>query len=205
MIEHVLSLCRPTQQTLIRRHTQTKTLMKYKTTSIVDIYYPVRYFGVCLPLTYMSEARRLNDFKYIYLAWIKWCTMKKQIYMNLFRTTYKWRQRSLNGLLQIKKTRLEEISHIANSWVNTTGIALLGYGKGESEEQSLVGYITSIQIYMRMLPMTIRGAPNYEDIRCYDNVLYNTFREACQVCGLLEDDNEWFALFDEAIESSTPF
>jgi ATP-dependent DNA helicase PIF1 len=29
--------------------------------------------------------------------------------------------------------------------------------------------------------------------------VYNTFHEACEACGLLESDNEWNLLFDEAI------
>ena len=33
--------------------------------------------------------------------------------------------------------------------------------------------------------------------------MYETFREACEARGLLEGDNEWNLLFDEAIVSAS--
>ena len=53
--------------------------------------------------------------------------------------------------------------------------------------------------YLRMLLMVVKGAKSYEDVRTYQNVVYPTFREACKAHGLIGDDSEWFALFDEAI------
>ena len=53
--------------------------------------------------------------------------------------------------------------------------------------------------YLRMLLMVVKGAKSYEDVRTYQNVVYPTFREACKARGLIGDDSEWFALFDEAI------
>ena len=50
-----------------------------------------------------------------------------------------------------------------------------------------------------MLLMVVKGAKSYEDVRTYQNVVYPTFREACKARGLIGDDSEWFALFDEAI------
>jgi hypothetical protein len=53
--------------------------------------------------------------------------------------------------------------------------------------------------YLRMLLMIVKGATNYADIRTFNNKVYNTFRQACEARGLLEDDNEWNLLFDESI------
>jgi hypothetical protein len=53
--------------------------------------------------------------------------------------------------------------------------------------------------YLRMLLMIVKGARNYDDVRMFNNKVYSTFHEACKACGLLESDNEWNSLFDEAI------
>ena len=44
--------------------------------------------------------------------------------------------------------------------------------------------------YLRMLLMVIRGALSYEDVRTYEDIVYNLFREACQARGLIGDDSE---------------
>jgi hypothetical protein len=54
--------------------------------------------------------------------------------------------------------------------------------------------------YLRMLLMIVKGARNYVDVRTFNNIVYNTF---CEACGLLESDNEWTLLFDEAIVHAT--
>jgi hypothetical protein len=59
--------------------------------------------------------------------------------------------------------------------------------------------------YLRMLLMIVKGAKNYADVRTFDNRVYNTFREACEARGLLEGDNEWNLLFDEAIVSASAY
>jgi isopentenyl diphosphate isomerase/L-lactate dehydrogenase-like FMN-dependent dehydrogenase len=37
-----------------------------------------------------------------------------------------------------------------------------------------------------------------EDIRTYNGILYNTFKEACMARGLLNNDEEWYWTFREA-------
>jgi len=59
--------------------------------------------------------------------------------------------------------------------------------------------------YLRMLLMVVRGALSYADVRTYEGIVYNTFREACQAHGLIGDDSEWTSLFDEAIRWASPF
>ena len=53
--------------------------------------------------------------------------------------------------------------------------------------------------FLRMLLMIVPGATCFEDLRVYDDVLYDTFKEACQARGLVGDDNEWYIAFDEAV------
>jgi hypothetical protein len=57
--------------------------------------------------------------------------------------------------------------------------------------------------YLCMLLMIVKGATNYADIRTFNGRVYNTYREACEARGLLESDNEWNLLFDEAIVSAS--
>jgi len=56
-----------------------------------------------------------------------------------------------------------------------------------------------------MLLMVVRGALSYADVRTYEGTVYNSFREACQVRGLIGDDTEWLALFDEVVQWATSF
>lgn len=51
--------------------------------------------------------------------------------------------------------------------------------------------------------MIVKGAQSYADMRTHNGIVYSTFREACEARGLLEGDNEWYLLFDEAIESAS--
>ncbi|KAM0831843.1 hypothetical protein ACQ4PT_065277 [Festuca glaucescens] len=46
----------------------------------------------------------------------------------------------------------------------------------------------------------LAGATSFTDLKSYRGVVYDTFKEACQARGLVGDDNEWFLLFDEAIQ-----
>jgi hypothetical protein len=57
--------------------------------------------------------------------------------------------------------------------------------------------------FMRMLLMYVRGARSYADIRTYNDVVYDTFKEACAARGLLGDDREWSFAFDEAVSWGT--
>jgi hypothetical protein len=57
--------------------------------------------------------------------------------------------------------------------------------------------------YLCMLLMIVKGATNYADIQTFNGRVYNTYREVCEARGLLESDNEWNLLFDEAIVSAS--
>jgi len=54
-----------------------------------------------------------------------------------------------------------------------------------------------------MLLMIVKGATSYTDIRTYNGIVYETFKEACAARGLLIDDNEWYKTFEEATNWAT--
>ena len=54
------------------------------------------------------------------------------------------------------------------------------------------------RFYLRILLMTVKGATSYADLRTYNGIVYETFKEACAARGLLNDDNEWYNTFEEA-------
>ena len=54
-----------------------------------------------------------------------------------------------------------------------------------------------------MLLLIIKGACSYEAIRTYNNILFPTFKEACKARGLLDDDQEWYNAFEEAVTWAT--
>lgn len=59
--------------------------------------------------------------------------------------------------------------------------------------------------FLRMLLMEVQGATCFADLKVYNGVHYDSFKEACQARGLVGDDNEWFRLFEEAIVWASPF
>jgi hypothetical protein len=52
--------------------------------------------------------------------------------------------------------------------------------------------------YLRLLLTCIKGAISFENLHTVDGVLYDTFKEACFVLGLLDDDREWHQCLTEA-------
>jgi hypothetical protein len=59
------------------------------------------------------------------------------------------------------------------------------------------------RFYLRLLLMIVKGAMDYKDLRTYNNITYQTFKEACAARGLLKDDNEWYEAFNEASNWAT--
>ena len=52
--------------------------------------------------------------------------------------------------------------------------------------------------YCRMLLNSQKGCRSHEEIRTWDKVVYPTYKEACYVAGLLEDDKEYIESIREA-------
>jgi hypothetical protein len=52
--------------------------------------------------------------------------------------------------------------------------------------------------FLRLLLHTVRGPTSFEDLRTVNGRICATFREACQIRGLLEDDTHWDATMAEA-------
>ena len=57
--------------------------------------------------------------------------------------------------------------------------------------------------YLRMLLCHQKGCRSFEDLRKVNNVVFPTYRAACQAMGLLEDDKEWDTALQEAAISAT--
>jgi len=58
--------------------------------------------------------------------------------------------------------------------------------------------------YLRILLNHVTGATSFEDLRTFDGVVYPTYREACLMRGLLEDDQHWDACLIEAASHFMP-
>jgi len=52
--------------------------------------------------------------------------------------------------------------------------------------------------YLRRMLTVVKGPLSYEDIRTVDNILYSTFREACESLGFLADGKEYVEAIKEA-------
>ena len=61
------------------------------------------------------------------------------------------------------------------------------------------------RFYLRMLLMVVKGAKSFNDIKTYNGVVYNTFKDACSARGLLNNDDEWYQAFKEASTWSSSF
>jgi hypothetical protein len=59
------------------------------------------------------------------------------------------------------------------------------------------------RFYLRLLLTHVHGATSFEHLRTVDGVLYGSFKEACRVLGLLQDDGEWRQCLTEASEIQT--
>ena len=61
------------------------------------------------------------------------------------------------------------------------------------------------RFYLRTLLTVKSGATSFADLRTVHGVEYNTFKEACNALGLLEDDHEWRHCLREAGQMQTGY
>jgi len=66
------------------------------------------------------------------------------------------------------------------------------------------------QYYLRMLLLHVKGCKSYADVRTVEldsgeEIVYDTFREACVKRGLLADDKEWFHCMQDAMDVQTNY
>ena len=57
--------------------------------------------------------------------------------------------------------------------------------------------------YLQILLTYIRGATSFHDLKFINRYACNTFKEACILLGLLQDDTEWDACLHEASKIKT--
>ena len=60
------------------------------------------------------------------------------------------------------------------------------------------------RFFLRVLLLHVRGAKSFEDLRTVDGITVDTFREACSLLGLLQDDAEWHHTMEEAATFQMP-
>ncbi|KAG1494146.1 hypothetical protein G6F47_010255 [Rhizopus delemar] len=56
------------------------------------------------------------------------------------------------------------------------------------------------RFFLQLLLTVVRGPTLFENLKTVNGVVYSTFREAYQALHLVEDDQEWFKCFSEAVE-----
>jgi hypothetical protein len=76
-------------------------------------------------------------------------------------------------------------------------------GEGKIGRIYYVHPSTGERYYLRMLLLIVKGACDYIDLRTYNNIVHQTFKEACNARGLLTNDEEWHNDFDEAASWAT--
>ncbi len=59
------------------------------------------------------------------------------------------------------------------------------------------------RFYLRLLLTCVRGATDWKDLYSFEGIEYPTFKQACIVRGLLEDDQEWSQCLEEARHMQT--
>ncbi|XP_038716232.1 uncharacterized protein LOC120009645 [Tripterygium wilfordii] len=74
---------------------------------------------------------------------------------------------------------------------------------------SCIGRITYVHpsagelYYLRMLLSHSEGAENFVHIRTINQIVYDTFKEACNATGLIGDDREWHEAIEEVVAWAT--
>ncbi|XP_074369484.1 uncharacterized protein LOC141710881 [Apium graveolens] len=60
------------------------------------------------------------------------------------------------------------------------------------------------QLYLRMLLLKIKGTVCFDDLKTVNGHVYNSFHEACDTLGILQNDQQWHEAIDENAHTSMP-
>lgn len=88
------------------------------------------------------------------------------------------------------------------------GVAVVGYPN--VRETDALGRVYTVHpnnfecFFLRLLLHTVRGPTSFEALRTVNGQICATFREACQLHGLLADDQQWDATMSEAAAAQSP-
>ncbi|CAF5189161.1 unnamed protein product, partial [Rotaria magnacalcarata] len=88
------------------------------------------------------------------------------------------------------------------------GTAVLGHP--DIREGDALGRVYTVHpnnfecFFLRLLLHVVRGPTSFEALRTVNGQICATFREACQLQGLLEDDQQWDATMSEAAAAQSP-
>ncbi|XP_074337658.1 uncharacterized protein LOC141674853 [Apium graveolens] len=58
--------------------------------------------------------------------------------------------------------------------------------------------------YLRLLLSNIRGPTSFQSLKTVNGIQYRTFKDACKIYGLLDDDNEWHFVLEYCAISGLP-
>ncbi|GJY69946.1 hypothetical protein Tco_0472928 [Tanacetum coccineum] len=125
-------------------------------------------------IDYALEKASVNETKFI--AWMernKTDTKAQELLYHEFPIYYVWKPEERIWLPRQKGTCIGRVHHVPPSF-------------GEL-------------FYLRILLNKVKGAQDWIDFKKYDNVVYPTYKDACQARGLLEDDKEYI---DGLLEAS---
>jgi ATP-dependent DNA helicase PIF1 len=60
------------------------------------------------------------------------------------------------------------------------------------------------RFYLRLLLLHVKGARTFEDLRSYNKIVYDTFKDAAKARSLLQSDEEWDSCLQEAVLVQMP-
>ncbi|XP_071718258.1 uncharacterized protein [Rutidosis leptorrhynchoides] len=76
-------------------------------------------------------------------------------------------------------------------------------GKGAIGRLSYMHHSAGEVFFLRMLLCHKKGSTNFVDLRTVNNIVYDTYRAACEAMGLLGNDKEWETAIEEANATAT--
>jgi len=62
-----------------------------------------------------------------------------------------------------------------------------------------ISLIQTELFHLRLLLLTVKGATNLDDLKIVNGEVYQSFSAACLASGLIEDDDEWKRVLNEAV------